>query len=129
MINSLTASMFGVPVLMVTGDRMLCEWYRTVNPAALTVPVSEGRGNGSISMHPDKAVRLIRQTAEKAAGLDRAACLYPTPDHFMVEVDYHKHAVARGRSFYPGARQKDERTVVYESDKWMDVLTFFHFCL
>ena len=129
MLNSLTASLCGVPVLMVTGDAMLCRWMNKACPATLTVPVNEGRGNGCISMQPAKAVRLIRETAEKAAKLDPRACLFPMPEHFTVEVSYRQHQSARGNSFYPGAKQIDSRTIVYESDKWFDCLTFLHFCL
>lgn len=129
MMNSLTAAMMGVPVLLVTGDRMLCEWFQGKVPAALTVPVSEGVGNGSISMQPDRAVGLIREAAEKAMALDRTACLYPTPERFDVEICYRQHFDARGASWYPGMRQIDDRTVRYESERWMDVLTMFHFCL
>lgn len=129
MMNSLTAAMFGVPVLMVTGDEMLCQWFHTVVPDAVTVPVSYGVGNGSVSIHPDKAVRLIRQGAEKAAGLDRSKCLFPLPEAFTAEVNYKTHHKAKGASWYPGASLKDSTTVVYASKNWMDVLSFFHFCL
>ena len=129
MINALTASMFGVPTLMVTGDRMLCEWFQTKVPAAVTVPVNEGVGNGAISIHPEKALRLIREGAEKAMALDPKQCLYPMPEHFVAEINYRQHFRARSAGWYPGAKQVDERTVRYESDDWMDVLKFFHFCL
>ena len=129
MMNSLTAAMMGVPVLMVTGDKMLCDWFRKKVPAALAVPVSEGVGNGSISIHPDKAVKLIRETARKAMTLDREACQYPMPERFEVEICYRQHFDARGASWYPGMRQVDDRTVAYAARDWMDVLTMFHFCL
>jgi len=129
MMNSLTAAMFGVPVLMVTGDEMLCEWFHTKVPAAKTVPVSRGVGNGSVSIHPDKAVRLIREAAEEAQKLSREECMYPAPDHYCVEVSYREHQKARAASWYPGVKQVDGRTVMIESDNWMDVLTFFHYCL
>ena len=129
MMNSLTAAMMGVPVRMVTGDRMLCDWFRAKVPAALTVPVSEGVGNGSVSMHPDRAVMLIREAAQKAGTLDAKSCLYPMPERFDVEICYRQHFDARGASWYPGMRQKDDRTVTFTSGDWMDVLTMFHFCL
>lgn len=129
MINSFTAAMFGVPVLMVTGDEQLCEWFHSVVPETLTVPVSHGMGNGSISIHPDKAVRLIREAAERAVALDPRKCMFPMPEHFTVEVNFKQHYAARSAGWYPGARQEDARTVIFECDRWMDALTFFHFCL
>lgn len=129
MINSLSASYFGVPVLLVTGDRMLCEWMNEACPGTLTVPVSHGVGNGSVSMHPEKAIRLICETAEAAASLDPALCLFPMPEHFEVEINYRKHTDAKGNSFYPGARLDGTTSVIYESDDWLDCLKFFHFCM
>lgn len=129
MMNSLTAAMYGVPVLMVTGDRMLCDWFHSKVPDAMTVPVNEGFGDGCISIHPGKAVRLIREAAQKAMSLDSSRCLYPMPDHFVVDVTFLLHQKARSASWYPRVVQVNDRTVRFESDKWMDVLTFFHFCL
>lgn len=130
MMNSLTAAMLGVPVLMVSGDRMLCEWFNTKVPGAIVVPVSEGVGNGSISIHPEKALRRIRNAAEQAMAIeDPKSCLYPMPETFEVEITYREHYDARSASWYPGMRKTGERTVVYTCDKWMDALIMFHFCL
>ena len=129
MMNSLTAAMNNVPIMMVTGDKMLCEWFHSVCPGTLTVPVSEGTGNGSISMHPDKAVRLIRENAEKIAQLDRDACMFPLPERFVIEVNWRQHYSARRASFYPGCTQVDSKTARFECDNWMDALCFFAFCL
>ena len=129
MINSLTASMLGVPVLMLSGDEMLCEFLHRKVPAAVTVPVSHGIGNGSISLMPGEAVRRIRRAAEEAMSLDPAACMYPMSERYEVEVMYRLHQSARRALWYPGAQQLDSRTVRYTCTNWMDVLTFFHFCL
>ena len=129
LINSLTAAMFDVPVLMVAGDQMLCSWFHSKVPAALTVPVSRGEGNGSCSIMPGVACHKIQEAARQAASLDRKACLFPMPSSFDVEVTYREHQAARGNSWFPGARQTDSRTISFCSDKWMDVLVFFHFCM
>ena len=129
MMNSLTASYYEVPVRLLTGDRMLCEWMNEACPGTLTVPVSYGVGNGSVSIHPDRAVKLIEEAAEKAAKLDPALCLFPMPQDFTIEVQYRRHFDARCNGFYPGARQEGSCTVVFESDDWMECLKFFHFCL
>ena len=61
--------------------------------------------------------------------LDVSKCLYPQAPHYVVDINYRAHQNARSKSWYPGAKQLDSRTVRYESDSWFDVLTFFHFCL
>lgn len=129
MINSLTAAMVGVPVLMVSGDAQLCDWFHGRVPDAVTTPVSEGVGNGSIAMHPERAAEMIRQGARRAMALDAKRCFFPVPERFEASIQYAQHSAARGASWYPGARQTDSRTVAFASDRWRDVLTFFHFCL
>lgn len=121
MINSLTAAYFGVPVLLVTGDRGLCEWMQRINPNVETVAVSEGRGRGSISIHPNKALRLIREAAERALKKDLKSCLFPLPEHFKVEISFKDHFRAKGAA-YPGVRQTGPAEIVYEADDYMDVL-------
>ncbi len=129
MINCLTAAYEGVPVFCVTGDRGLCEWIQSVNPNIAVVPVSEGVGNGSISIHPDLAVRRIRETVAEAVTRDPASCMYPLPAHFRVEIDYKQHQHAKNASFYPGCVRTGVRTVAFEADDYMDVLRLFHWVL
>ncbi len=94
-----------------------------------TVPVIEGVGNGTISIHPNLAVRRIRETVQAALSQDISANLYPMPEHFSLEVRYREHSRARGAQFYPGCRQTGPYTAVYEADDWMDVLKFMHWVL
>ena len=128
MINSLTAAYFGVPVLLVTGDRGLCDWMRAMNPHTETVAVSEGRGRGSVSIHPNKALRLIREAAERALGKDPKQCLFPLPEHFRVEISFKEHFQAKGAA-YPGVRQTSPTDVVFEADDYMDVLRMLDYVL
>ncbi len=129
MINSLIAAMLKVPVLLVTGDKALCDWITSVNPNILTVPVNEGTGRGAASIHPNVAVRRIKEAAQRAMKLDASLCMFPMPEHFIVEICYKEHAAAFSNSFYPGCVQVDARTVRFEADDYMEVLRFFHFCL
>jgi len=130
MINSLTAAYYGVPVLCVTGDKGLCDWMKKVNPNVETVPVNEGWGNGVISIHPDLAIRRIREAVQRAAEkADKKKCMFPLPEHFVVEICYKLHQRAHSCSYYPGVTQVDERTVRFECDDYMDVLKYFKFIL
>ena len=129
LINSLTAAYMGVPVRLVTGDRGLCDWIRSLNPNIETVAVSEGRGGGSISIHPNKAVRLIREAAERAMGKPAGDCMFPLPDHFRVEIGFKKHQAARSGAAYPGVKQTGPYTVAYEAEDYMDVLKMLDFVL
>ena len=121
MINSLTAACLGVPVRLVTGDKGLCDWMKAINPNIETVAVSEGRGRGSISIHPNKALRLIREAACRAMQKDGKNCMFPLPEHFKVEISFKDHFRAKGAS-YPGVAQTGPASVMFEADDWMDVL-------
>ncbi len=129
MMNCLTAAMLGVPTRMVTGDEGICSWFLRHVPGALAVPVNRGVGNGSISIHPEKATRLIEDTAAEAMRLPKEKCMFPMPDAFHVEVEYVRHESAKRASWYPGAKQMNDRTVCFDCTDWNDALIFFHFCL
>lgn len=130
MMNSLTAASLGVPVYCVCGDKGLCDWMQSVNPNIAAAPVSQGTGNGSLGVHPDVAVRMIRETVAKViATKTKEECMFPMPGHFHVEVSFKDHFRAYNASFYPGARQTDAREVEFDSDDWFEVLCFTHFVL
>ncbi len=128
-INCLIAAMHRVPVLLVTGDTMLCDWVKTKNPNISTVPVCQGVGNGSVSIHPDVAVERIYDAARQAVADDPAKYAFPLPERFDLAVTYRQHYLARRNGFYPGARQLDARTIAYVTDDYMDALRFMLFCL
>ena len=113
----------------VTGDRGLCEWIKDILPGVAVVPVIEGVGSGSVSIHPNLAVKRIREAVEWAAKGDYAGNLFPMPEYFELEVRWREHSRARGASFYPGCHQVGPYTAVYESSDWMDVLKFIHWVL
>ena len=128
MINGLTAAYLGVPVRLVTGDKGLCDWMKAINPNIETVAVSEGRGRGSISIHPHKALRLIREAAQRAMKKAAADCMFPLPPHFHVEISFKDHFRAKAAA-YPGVVQTGATTVAYEADDYMEVLRMLNFVL
>ena len=73
-INALVAAHYGVPVVLVTGDRCACEETATLIPgvhaAVVKEPVSRTAAH---SLHPSRACALIRDTAEKAVAAAGAA--------------------------------------------------------
>lgn len=132
LINSYTAAMFGVPVLLVTGDKALCETMNALNGRVYTVATLRGVGNGAVSIHPQEAVRRINAAAKEAvqaAKEDPKAFRIPLPKTFEVKTRYREHYLARRSGFYPGAVQKDAYTVQYTCTDWMDALRFLMFTL
>lgn len=129
MMNAYTAAYYNVPVVFVSGDEMLCESARSLVPAITAVPVSEGLGNASLSIHPAVAQRLIKEGVGKALRGDLSKCLIQLPDKFEAVVRFREHFKAYRASFYPGAKADGMKQVVFTADDYFDVLRFFMFVL
>jgi len=129
MLNALTAAYEGVPVYAVTGDKGLCDWMQSKNPNTAVVPVNEGMGGAVRSIHPEEALRQIREIVREAVKRPKADCLFPLPKHFEVEFTHREHTKTRRSSFYPGIEVVNERTLRYRHDDYFEVLRMLHFCL
>lgn len=129
MMNAYTAAYYGVPTIFVSGDRLLCESARELIPNITAVPVSEGIGNASVSIHPAAAQKAIREGMRRAAEKDPAQCLPELPKTFEVKVRFHAHPRAYHASFYPGAKAVGMKEVSFSADDYFDVLRFFLFVL
>jgi D-amino peptidase len=133
LVNTYTATLVGVPVAFLSGDKALCDEVAAFDSGIATVATFEGRGNGTISIHPDVAIRLIQDGVKEALGGDARKELKrrmkPLPSRFKFEIDYKSPREAYGKSFYPGAKLEGEATVVYEATDWMDVLRALKFCV
>jgi len=141
LINTYTAAFFGVPVLFLSGDRLLCERAERLAPGIRTVAVSEGLGNASISIHPAVAVERIRRTAAEAFGSVTAAPARAAPargEHgrglqlpgeFKIDIRFRQHHLAYRGSFYPGAAPAGPCEVTFAASSWLDALTFLFYVL
>jgi D-amino peptidase len=66
-LNALVAAHYGVPVVLVTGDRCACEETAALIPGIHAAVVKETVSRTAAhSLHPSRACALIRDTAEKA---------------------------------------------------------------
>ncbi|MHC1785690.1 MAG: M55 family metallopeptidase [Christensenellales bacterium] len=128
-INSLIAAYEGVPVYALSGDKGLCDWMQARSPHTRVVATNEGVGGATRSLHPDVAVQLLREAVREAVLQPREDCLFPLPSSFQIEVCYREHQRAYSRSFYPGLRCVDARTLRFEHSDFFEVLRMMHFCL
>jgi len=128
LINTYTAGYYGVPVALVTGDKALCDFAKTLIPAITAVPVNEGWGGSVTSLHPLEAVDRIEAAAKEAVAKAHL-CVVPMPDHFHMEIDFVKHTMAAGKQWYPGATLKDDKYVCFDTDDWYEMLRFCRFVL
>lgn len=132
-INSMTASYFGVPSVLLTGDAELCEKAKADFPYIKTAAVSEGFGGASCSIHPDDAVALIEKRAGEAfsdfAKNRTRECVLKLPESFVAEITYKDHVAAYRKSFYPGAKLSEPKKVEFRTDDYYELLRCFLFLL
>ena len=78
-INSLVAAAHGVPVVLVTGDRVACDEAAEALPGLHRAVVKEAVSrNAGLSLHPERAREVIAAAAEQAVR-DAASIAPPDP--------------------------------------------------
>lgn len=127
LLHAYAAATVGVPVVFVSGDEGLCREVPALNPNIATNAVMRGVGNSTVSIHPDRAVKQIREGVEQALKGDVARCRLGLPDHFAVEIRYKRHTEAYRASFFPGAQLSEPHAIRYETDDYLNVLRLLLF--
>ena len=126
-INAFIAGNFGVPVVLVAGDQAICDQAKELFGDVETVAVKQGMGNAARMLPPEKAQELIRTKTKEA--LERVGDFEPftlSPPYTM-DVTFKDEWRAANTCWIPGAERKDNTTVTFTSENWMDVLRFFKF--
>lgn len=124
---SYVAGAFGVPVLLVTGDRIACEQTEAFlkRPVAKAV-VKEGISQtGAINLHPRRAQQLIEQQAELA--MDLAGKTEPTvlPKNANVELEFDHQTRADAAARHHGVSRTGPRTVAFVAGDGLELLDQF----
>ena len=127
LIHTYAAAYVKVPVVFVSGDKGLCAEIAQFNPHIGTLAVKEGIGNSTVSIHPDLAAARIREGVSTALKGDLSLCRVKLPAHFSVEIQFRRAYDAYHFGFFPGAMQKDDVTVRFESDSYYEVMRFLLF--
>jgi len=124
LISAVTAGHFGIPVGLATGDSAFINEIKTFLPDVEKVAVKEAIGNcAAINIHPDAALREIRNSAEIATqralngGFQPYQC--PSPAEIRVEVIWPGYADAL--CLIPGVKRTGGREVSFTGD-WFDAM-------
>lgn len=128
-INSLYASYLNVPVIFLSGDKMLTEHVTKVNPDIEVVATKEGRQGAVISKHPEVTNQEIFDNVTKAVNNIKNASIVPLPKHFDIEIEYRTPVEAYRASFFPGVTQISSDAISFSSDSYYDVLVVFKYLL
>lgn len=122
MLYSWAAASVGVPTVLLSGDKALCELSSELHPSLKTVAVKDGLGGCTRSINPGLACKRIKEAAEAALRQDLKAAGIELPPYFEVEVSYKEHPAAVLRSSYPGCELVGDRTVRFETHDFFEVL-------
>jgi len=125
-INALVAAHYGVPVVLVTGDRIACEETATLIPGVHSAVVKESVSRmAAHSLHPVRACALIRETAEKAvAGAGSADA--PPLATATLEVSVRTSDIAEAASWVRGVDRTGDRELRIRGNDALE--TYRAFC-
>ncbi len=108
--NAAIAGAYGVPVVLVTGDRAVTERARVLLGEIETVAVKDGLSwCAAKCTHPEVARKRIRKAAELAVKRQVAPFVVEPP--ISVGVSFHLPVHADLAAVVPGSRRLDGRTV------------------
>ncbi|HTW19410.1 MAG TPA: M55 family metallopeptidase [Mycobacteriales bacterium] len=111
-INALVAAQYGVPVVLITGDRVACEEAAALLPGIRSVVVKESITRTSAhSLHPEAACELIRAGAEQAVSGATAVAPPSFGDTPSLELDVRTTDIAEAMSWVRGVERLAARTV------------------
>ena len=110
LINAYHAAYYHIPVLMISGDELICReagrWIPNIRQAA----VHKGMGGAVLSMNPADAQELLCKETEQALGMDLSDCQLELPETFEVKIEFMQQEKAIRGGYYPGAEQTEEKT-------------------
>jgi D-amino peptidase len=125
-INALVAAHYGVPVVLVTGDRCACEETAALIPGIHTAVVKEPVSRvAAHSLHPVRARALIRESAERAVA--GAATAQPPPlSHAVLGLSVRTTDIAEAASWVRGVVRTGPRELRCSGDD--PLATYRSFC-
>jgi D-amino peptidase len=125
-INALVATHYGVPVVLVTGDRYACEETAAllpgIHPAVVKEPVSRLAAH---SLHPTRACALIREVAEKAVATAAAAGPPPLGPFATLELSVRTTDIAEAATWVRGVERAGPRELVISGQDLLSVYRSF----
>lgn len=124
-INGLMAGHFGVPVVLLSGDKAIAGQARELFGEIETVVVKEGIGTAELGLHPRKVQEMIKERT--AAALRRLKDFKPLKigPPYTLDVVFADEAGAQKASWIPGAVRKDAHTVSFAATDVMELMKLF----
>jgi D-amino peptidase len=125
-INALVAAHYGVPVVLVTGDRVACEETAALLPGIRAAVVKEPVSRlAAHSLHPDRACALIREVAEQAVAATGQAAPPPLGPVATLEITVRTTDIAEAATWVRGVQRAGLREIVIAGDDLLAVYRSF----
>jgi D-amino peptidase len=125
-INALVAAHYGVPVVLVTGDRCACEETAALLPGIHTAVVKEPVSRlAAHSLHPARACALIRQVAEKAVATAAQSAPPPLGPEAMLEISVRTTDIAEAATWVRGVQRAGDRELIITGSDLLAVYRSF----
>jgi len=120
-INALAAGYFNVPVVLVTGDKAVCEQTKEIlGDKVVTVAVKEGIGRyAAKTLSLEKSHQLIHQQAKAALEKRKDIKPYKLSTPYRFELTYLRSSQADNAMLIPGVKRINPRAVQIESDDYI----------
>ncbi|MCX7683623.1 MAG: M55 family metallopeptidase [Anaerolineae bacterium] len=124
-LNAALAGAYGVPVVLVTGDRAVTEAAQALPGRVETVAVKEGIGRSAARcLQPRVAHEHIRQAAARALQ-QHGGVPFVVPPPITLSVTFIRTSCAEMAELIPGSRRVDGRTVEWSGDDMVTVYKVF----
>lgn len=127
MIYSYAAALEKVPVVFLSGDKMLCNDSKDLHPKLLTLPVKEGKGASTLNYNPEIILNSIKEQVEQSLKQNLSDAIPCLPKTFELEICYKDHTQAEKYSYFPGVEKINDNTVVFQTDDYFELLRTFIF--
>jgi len=121
------AGYFGVPVIMVTGDRAACDEAHALLGDIEAVAVKEGvsRSAGRC-IHPEEARKLIKEGAKKAMSLVGTAKPFVIDPPIRTEIVFVDPTCADNLEYLPFVERVDGRTIAFTTADFIEAFELFN---
>jgi D-amino peptidase len=111
-LNALHCASYGVPVVLVSGDDMICERVRGRLPGTRTVPVKRALGwTAADSLHPAAARAAIESAVAEAVRAAHDVNPTPIPPELVLDVTTRTPTMAELCALVPGTERVGVATV------------------
>jgi D-amino peptidase len=125
-VNALAALAHGVPVVLISGDRVTIDEAQPFCPDVEAVVVKESVShNAALSLHPDTARELIREGAQRALERLTDFLLPNVTLPAELTVRFHNRALAELSCALRGVEQQGEKLVAIRNDDPLQLFRTF----